>query len=334
MISTAWGIGLTLCSGAVLALLGRAAVPALFLLVRGEESDSEFQLELERGEVLSSAVLRFALLYQLASPFLITAAAFELGRQVPGAMCAFGVFNANSFGFPMLLARLAGIYPACAWIVLYSMDMRSPATPLRGIRRVLLVFLFLVFAADTVAQTLFLSNLSPKVITSCCAVVFDPAAGLAENPAGFLASWPQAPLFSALSAVVIVIGAVALSRRGAAASLVYGAMSPLYFFLCLAAMISFVSPHIYALPHHHCPFCVLRGKEALLGVPLTVAAFSGGLCGWSAGVAAWAAMRLGAAEVLAARRRGYLIASLVSFIIYFTGSMAILALYRLYGELL
>lgn len=334
MISTAWGIGLTLCSGAVLLLLGRAAVPALFLLVRGGESDSEFQLELERGEVLSSAVLRFALLYQLASPFLITAAAFELGRQVPGAMCAFGVFNANSFGFPLLLFRLAGIYPAAAWIVLYSVDMRHPATPLRGIRRILIVLLFLVFAADTVAQTLFLSNLDPCVVTSCCAIVFDPAGGLAQNPAGILARFPLPLLFSVLSAIGISAGIVALSRRSTTFSIIYGAISPLYFFLCLAAMISFVSPHIYALPHHHCPFCVLRDKEALLGIPLTVAMFAGGLFGWSGGVLAWAARRLGAADVLEARKRGYLIASLVSFVIYFTGSMAILALYRLYGELL
>jgi hypothetical protein len=334
MIFTPWGIGLTLCSFAVLILLIRATLPAILLLIRGEEQDSEFQLKLEREEILSNTILRFALFYLIASPFLITGAAFELGKQIPGAMCAFGVFNANPFGFPLLLARLLGIYLAGAWILLYAADMKFPTTPLRGIRRIILVIVFLLFSVDTVAQTLFFANLSPQVITSCCAVVFDPVSDVTENPAGVFTHFPQPLFFSALSVVMIGIGIIALTKKSTVGAGIYGILSPLYFFFCFAAMISFISPHIYALPHHHCPFCILRGKEAVLGIPLTLLVFAGGLSGWAGGVVTWVARRCSLTEASPFGRRWYLLTSVISFTIFFIGSIGILILYRIFGELL
>ena len=43
-------------------------------------------------------------------PFLLTAAAFDLAEQIPGAMCPIGTFNANVYGFPLLLVRLWGVF--------------------------------------------------------------------------------------------------------------------------------------------------------------------------------------------------------------------------------
>ena len=337
MIFTPWGIGLTTGSLAVLMLLMRATIPALFLIFRGEEDDSEFQLRLEREEVLTSTICRFALCYLIISPFLLTAAAFELGRQIPGAMCALGTLNANKFGFPLIFVRLTGIYPACAWIVLYSLDMREAETPLRGIRRILTPIISVWFILDTTLQTLFLLNLSPQVITSCCAVVFDPTSGLLENPAGLLATYPGPFAFYFVSTVLLGLGIISLIRRDVYCRLpgiIYGLTAPLYFFFGLAAMTSFISPYIYALPHHHCPFCILTGKEALIGIPMTLLIFIGGLYGWTAGTTQCASGFLDPSNYSLIRQRRYQLVSVISFALFVVGSAGIIILYRIYGELL
>jgi len=73
-----------------------------------------------------------------------------------------------------------------------------------------------------------------------------------------------------------VIGIIALVKKSTAGTGIDGILSPLYFFFCFAAMLSFISPNSSDHLHHRCPFSILRGEEAVLGIPLTLPFFSGG----------------------------------------------------------
>ena len=145
--------------------------------------------------MLASTVFGLAGAYFIVSPFLLTAAAFDFGKQIPGAMCALGTFNANAFGYPLLVVRLWSLFFVISWMVLYAMDMHTATTPFRKSRRVLILFLLVWILSDTILQTLFFYNIDPMVITSCCAVVFDPTGTLTESPVGLLARHPSGMVF-------------------------------------------------------------------------------------------------------------------------------------------
>jgi hypothetical protein len=218
--------------------------------------------------------------------------------------------------------------------------MRTKTTPYQKIRRILTVIIFIWFFGDTILQTLFFANLSPLVITSCCAVVFDPTTNFLENPAGFLSVHPKPILFYIVSVIFLGVGIVSRLTRGGALKLIYGWGAPAFFFFCIAAMTSFISPYIYALPNHHCPFCILTGKEATFGIPMMLSVFLGGLCGWASGVVKWACEYRyestdmdECSDTLRSQRR-YQLISLFGFMIFVFGGAAIVILYKIFGELL
>lgn len=54
----------------------------------------------------------------------------------------------------------------------------------------------------------------------------------------------------------------------------------------VVAVVSFVSPYVYELPTHHCPFCLLQREYRFVGYPLYAALLGGGVAGIAAGVVA------------------------------------------------
>ena len=334
MITSPWAIGLTFCSIMVVFLLLRVVIPSIILLIRGEEGDSEFQLSVEKKEMLHCAVLWLVWIYVLSSPFLLTAAAFDMGKQIPGAMCPIGTFNANSYGFPFLLARLWGVFFVLVWLVLYSLDIRTTTTPFRKIRRYLIIFIFFWMLSDTLLQTMFFTSIDPGTVTSCCAVVFDPTGSILENPAGILAQWPSKSLFVILSGIYLCIGLSAARSRHSMPRLVFGLLAPIFFFFSVTAVISIISPIVYALPHHHCPFCILTGKEGWVGIPLMFSIYIGSIFGWYAGL--WQiAIRSGKISGVRNRKVGvFFIVSFAGFLFFFAESMAVMVLYNIFGEFL
>jgi len=62
------------------------------------------------------------------------------------------------------------------------------------------------------------------------------------------------------------------------------AVSAAVLFLALAAVVSFVSPYIYELPTHHCPFDILQRRYSFIGYPLYISLFCGTFFGLLPGV--------------------------------------------------
>ena len=143
--------------------------------------------------------------------------------------------------------------------------MRTPATPFRRVRRPLLFLIFCWLLSDTILQTIFFTSLDPQVITSCCAVVFDPTGSFSDNPAGLFARFPTADLFFSIAALYLCTGFLPWPLGKRIFRLLYGLGAPVFFFFGLAALTSCISPYIYALPHHHCPFCILQKEYHFAG---------------------------------------------------------------------
>jgi hypothetical protein len=132
-------------------------------------------------------------------------------------------------------------------------------------------------------QARFFLGLEPEVITSCCGSLFSEGAGALG---GSLAALPHVPTAAALwgTAVAAALAGAAHARRGGgplAAALAL--LSALALVAGLAGVVSFVSPYVYELPAHRCPFCLLRPEYGRVGYALYAALLAGAVCGIGAG---------------------------------------------------
>lgn len=254
-------------SGAILYAL-RHVIPILYSwdLASGSES----QLQLERRTYLLSTLLAWAFVAELASLLLLVYTADNLHERFTGAMCAAGVFNLNVFGYPALLLKLGNFLLAGCWLVLNHADNSARDYPLIRVKYIFLLVLAVPMLAEGVVLWLYLLNLQPDVITSCCGSLFGSrAVGLGSE----LAVWPMRPLGLLLLAVYgLNLGSGLFFLRRGKGSYFFAVSGLLVFFLGMSAILSFVAPYFYELPTHHCPFCLLKGEYGYVGYIL-----SGGL---------------------------------------------------------
>jgi hypothetical protein len=54
--------------------------------------------------------------------------------------------------------------------------------------------------------------------------------------------------------------------------------------VAIASLISFISPAVYELPTHHCPFCVLQKEYGYIGYLFYAALLGGAVTGMGVGV--------------------------------------------------
>lgn len=273
--------GSLLVSGLLLA----SAWHAVEMLRRWDlASGSAQQLALERRTYLVSALVGWALAFELASLFLYVYTADALAPMFTGAMCAAGTLNANGYGYPALLLRLAVFVGAALWLVLNHADSLGRDYPLVRTKYGLLLGLAALVPLEAWLQARFFLALEPEVITSCCGSLFSTG-GVGAGAS--VASLPPVPSAVALYLTLGGAAAAGLAFRrtpSAPVAAVLGIASALALPVGLAALISFVAPYVYELPTHHCPFCLLRREYGWVGYPLYAALLGAVVCGAGAGV--------------------------------------------------
>jgi hypothetical protein len=278
-------LALLLGSGVTLLLLVFASALGIKILRKWDvTSSSEEQLILERRTYLISTLIQYGLLFEIVSVFLFIYTADDLHTLLVGAMCATGTLNANAYGFPALYATIGAVFLSAAWIALNHLDTRVEDYPLTRKKYLLLLFIVPVVAAGAVLQAEFFSRLDPNVITSCCGVLFSEGGrGIASS----LASLPVRPteiVFYSLCSLVVVSGIAVRKKGGKPYTLFLSVCSVLFFFVSIAAIVSFISLYFYQMPTHHCPFDILQSHYYYVGYPLYGALFTGCFFGMMTGL--------------------------------------------------
>jgi hypothetical protein len=280
MFLNSWSLALSLCSALVLfltVLAGKTAVKVLRFW--NPASDSNRQIRLESETWLASTLVEYGLAFQIVTLVLFVLAADHYCQVIPGAMCATGALLANDYGLPTLLIKLGGVFLYGYWIVFHQLDIRSESYPLVRLKYIYLLFLVPLLAADISLQTLYIAHLKPDIITSCCAVVFSAASGDGHNLLGSVSQGTTLELFYGSAASLAVIGFLLLWRWRTTLAWLYAGGWGWFFVLSLAAVITVISSYIYAMPFHHCPFCILKPEYNYIGFalygPLLLAAFFG-----------------------------------------------------------
>jgi hypothetical protein len=245
-------------------------------------SGSELQLDLERRTHLISTLLGYILVFGLASLFLFVFTADSLAPLFTGAMCAAGSLHASRYGYPVLLLQIAGFALAAIWLIVNRADSLGYDYPLVRFKYRFLLALTPVLLLEMALRAAYFLDLKPEVITSCCGSLFGAGGrGFGSDLAG------MSPSLTGGAFLVLLVGAVAsgiLFRVSGRGGWMLGAWSALLLPVGLAAVVSWLSPYVYELPTHHCPFCLLQREYHWVGYPLYGALLGGSLTGAGVGV--------------------------------------------------
>jgi hypothetical protein len=278
------------------------------------KSGAEVQLRLERRTYLVSTLLAYVLRFEVLALFLFIQTAERLHPLFVGAMCAAGTLFVNPFGYPalglrILLASIAGL-----WLILNWLDTRAPDYPLIRTKYGMLILMAPLAVASAALSLLYLTGLRADVITSCCGSLFSQGSESVREEIPLLGANLALYIYMAASALVFIVG-VFYYRTGRG-PLAFCLLSALMLPLGLYTLTAFVSPYIYELPTHHCPFCMLQGDYHYIGYIIYASLLSGTVLGMSAGAS-------GALKGLSSMeggpegpRRMLTLASLVSFALF------------------
>jgi len=276
---------MALVGGAVVGagLVGGAALQGAVILRRWDlQSGSARQLELERRTALVSTLVGHALTFQVLSLFLFVFTADALAPQFTGAMCAAGSLKADPHGYPALLLMLGAAVAAGLWLVVDRADGRGHDYPLIRVKYALLLLLAPLVLAAAAWEVAWFRGLQPEVITSCCGSLFSRTGrGVGADLAALPPRLAGAALFGTVGSAVVA--ALVFLKRGRGA-VVLAALSAAALVASLAGIVAFVSPYVYELPTHHCPFCLLQREYHFLGYPLYGALLVGSGAGMGVGL--------------------------------------------------
>lgn len=260
-----------------------SSVTALRIFLRWDQSAcTEEQILLESRTYLVSTSFAFAMVLQVLSLILLVNFAERSHTLFNGAMCAAGTLNINEYGFPTLILKLTDSILCGIWLVLNHADNLSVDQPLTRFKFAMVPLITVLILFETFLQFKYFIGMDPDIITSCCGTIFSEEA---SSAGGDLAHLPQASMriaFYSLFAIILAAGTRFLkSGKGA---LPFSIASALFLPVSLASVISFISPAIYELPTHHCPFCFMQKEYFYIGYPLYLSLLTASVAGTAVGV--------------------------------------------------
>jgi hypothetical protein len=331
MFLNSWSVALSLLSLVSLVLIAIAVRTAIKVLRYWDPgSDNNRQIRLENETWLSSTVVLYAMGFQILSLVLYVLAADNFSHVISGAMCAVGSLTANRYGMPTLWLKLFGAFLYGFWIVLHSLDISSERYPLLKLKYIVLICLLPLMIVDAASQTLYIANLKPDIITSCCAVVYGEGGGNG-NLIGAVPANALLGVFYGTALLLATCGHFLFRRLSRPLLWFNGGLWLFFLAVSLVAITAVFSSYVYGMPYHHCPFCILKPEYCFIGFFIYGALFPAGFFGMSAALTSLIPARLGLDEVVHNfQRRAVLFSSilLVLFLLLVSYHMVV---YRFMG---
>lgn len=267
MFLNSWSIALCTLSLLVVLLSLMAARTAFRVICYWDlSSDSNRQIRLENETWLASTLVQYALGFQIISLLLFVLAADQFSHVISGAMCATGSLTANSFGLPALGIKLVGLFLYGLWIVINQFDISSESYPLLKFKYVFLVCLLPLLFADTVLQTLYIAELKPDIITSCCAVVFGEGNGTSANLFGTGSQSLHMMLFYGVAVLLLFLNGLSQKFPNTLLMHIRSLLWIVFLITSFVVITTVFSSYVYAMPYHHCPFCIIKKEYHYIGI--------------------------------------------------------------------
>ncbi len=287
MLLNIWSIALLVSNGAAL-FMGCGVLPTAIRVLRFWDgtADTTYQIQLEKQTWLSALLVQYLLFIQIISLLLLILAADNFSETLVGAMCATGAFLAGDYGLVALYLKIAGVFLYGFWIVLHRLDLCSEYSPLVRFKYFYFLAVFPFLAVDSYCLFIYLLQLEPEIITSCCGVIFS---GPSEDGRNLLGPMRGNSLLYCFygGAGLVVLGTLftlRLPNSSSTLGVVLGLAWLLFFLIALLAITLYFSSYIYAMPSHRCPFDILQREYNSIGYPIYISLFTAVFCGASAGL--------------------------------------------------
>jgi hypothetical protein len=229
------------------------------------------QLGHERAVELVGLQGRWALALQAVGfVLLLTLIGQVWPAVVPGAMCGTGVLQAmGPAGTQSVVFRAATLGLLYCWQAVERLDRGHPeetAVMLHG-RLLLLAGPLLVMSGWSLHRAL--AAVAPHEPVSCCAAVYDRLLGDAPLLDATFASPTAWAVFGLFGAVALAVWGGALWRGALRQSLVGGfwpvALALIGLPVIYQATLRAISPYIFEVLWHPCPWCLLRLEHGAIG---------------------------------------------------------------------
>jgi hypothetical protein len=237
------------------------------------EARIEKQFELEKRSFLLSALIRLMVITNLFLFFFYIYIIDDLSLYIKSAMCGVGVVNGMSEGWNALFIKLLSLFMAGFWLLLDLEDKKSLDQRFVKKKYGLYLLVYMVLVIDSAFSLYSLYSVEAQRLVSCCSIVFSKNAIDEMSLERFgVGLW-----------LYIIYGLLVLSlllkRLGV---YIYGLLSAMLFAYGGFALVYFISPYIYELPTHTCPFCMLQGEYGYIGYLFYITLIGGGFFGLGA----------------------------------------------------
>lgn len=237
------------------------------------KSTSEKQYLLEKQTYLVSVLMKYAFAVNIPAFLIFIYANDKLSAYLTGAMCAAGVLNATLYGKYLIIFKIVNLYLSAVWLTVNHFDSRSEFMPYTALKFRMIPLLFTMFCIECALFIMHFASIDPAVPVSCCNVIFADGTSVIRT---FFSAY-AVQLFAA--AFILVSAAFLLKHP-----VLYGAANIFYVITGIAVLIYGVSPYVYELPTHKCPFCILQSGYGYAGYWFYITLFGGTASGIAAGV--------------------------------------------------
>lgn len=226
---------------------------ALFFFKRGDFTSTETQ----NFTLLASTSVKYLIFFKSILLFWFLFTIDDLSNLIKGAMCALGVFYGSDYLTTLFFMKIALLFIALLWIPIASINEKEREL---GFTKALFLLLFLIATLllfEMLIEFLFLSNLNVERITSCCSIVFGDSGYSNITITGNFKNIAIGLYIGTTS--ILIIGALFRQRRVTTLISIFHLIASLIFITVI------LSPYIYELPTHICPFCILQKEYGYIG---------------------------------------------------------------------
>jgi len=230
-------------------------------------STSPKQYSLEKKSFLVSTIIYFTILAK-SFMFLFFASTLDsLSSIVPGAMCAAGIINANSYGNILLFLKIIIIFIFALWIILNRLDLKSTTYPYIKKKYFIYIITFILLLSEIILDYLYFSNISTSKPVLCCSIVF-----VSSNDTNGL---PFNLSIDMMLLIFYILYFLIIITSQTKQNLISFLSSILFLFVAYYSVTYFFGTYIYELPTHKCPFCMLQKEYYYVGYLVWISLFFG-----------------------------------------------------------
>jgi len=215
------------------------------------------QYNLEKRSFLVSTIIYFTIIIKIFLFLFFAWTLDSLASIVPGAMCAAGIINANSYGDILLFLKIFIIFIFTLWIIINKLDLQEINYPYIKKKYLLYIVTFLLLCVEIVLDYLYFSNISTKEPVLCCSVVFGSSSAISSLPFNLSIS-----MMLTIFYILYILILVSNITKNSFVSFISGF---LFLFVAYYSVTYFFGTYIYELPTHKCPFCMLQKEYHYIG---------------------------------------------------------------------